>query len=100
MEQSLSTAREPVDEAAALHGYSDPQGNLENTIARAWKQVFNLPRVGRDENFFELGGNSLTGMQLTGLLTTSLSVHLPVVALFLNPTIRELAQMITDSENV
>jgi aryl carrier-like protein len=75
--------------------YTAPQGDLEEALARIWCQVFRVERIGRDDNFFELGGDSVLGMSLTELLAASLSVQLPVVDLFQNPTIRELALLIT-----
>jgi acyl carrier protein len=56
--------------------------------------VFHLEKVGRDDNFFELGGDSLVGMRLTEAFANSLSIQLPVVAIFQNPTVRELALLI------
>lgn len=92
MEPSLNETA--VRETGAT-GYAEARGEIEKVIAQLWREVFHLERVGRDDNFFELGGDSSKGMQLMELFATRLSVQLPVVALFLNPTIGELAQLIT-----
>jgi hypothetical protein len=89
-----------MDEAATFPGHEKPRGDIEKALAQLWGQVFKSAGVGRDDNFFELGGNSLTGLQLTELLATRMSVQLPVVALFLHPTVRELAQLITDERQI
>jgi aryl carrier-like protein len=86
---------DPEDESREAGAYEEPRGEIEQAIAQLWRQAFHLERVGRNENFFELGGNSLLAMQLMEAFAASLTVQLPVVALFLNPTIRELAQLVT-----
>lgn len=45
-------------------------------------------------NFFELGGNSLLGMDLAELLASRLGIQNPVVMLFRRPTVREMMQII------
>lgn len=74
--------------------YEEPQGEIERAIAPYWRELFGLERIGRNDNFFELGGDSLIGMKLTEAFAVHLDLQLPVVAIFQNPTIRELAQLI------
>jgi hypothetical protein len=76
--------------------YEEPLGDLEIAIAQVWADTLKLPRVGRNDNFFELGGNSLIGMDLTEILASRHAIEVPVVALFQNPTVRDLAQSISD----
>jgi hypothetical protein len=71
-----------------------PLEELERAITQVWKDVFQLEQIGREENFFELGGNSLLGMDLTELLANRLGIQIPVLVLFRFPTIRELAEII------
>jgi hypothetical protein len=58
--------------------------------------VFKLAHIGREDNFFELGGNSLLGMDLTELLAARLGIQIPVLTLFLHPSIGELAQALAE----
>ena len=74
--------------------YEPPEGELEQAIAGIWQDVFRIKRVGRNDNFFQLGGDSLVGIELMETLAARLQIQLPVVTLFLNPTIREMAAMI------
>jgi phthiocerol/phenolphthiocerol synthesis type-I polyketide synthase E len=96
MEQSLrkGCAVSPVDRSNEGTPYEDPRGETEQAIASVWREVFGFERIGRDDNFFELGGNSLLGMTLVETLGRRLNVELPVVTLFLNPTIREVAGLV------
>jgi len=75
--------------------YEDPQGDVEQAIAGVWRDVFHLQRIGRNDNFFGLGGDSLLAMKLVEALAADLDVQLAVVLLFRNPTVRELAQLMT-----
>lgn len=78
--------------------YEEPQGEMELAIAQTWRDAFRLEKIGRNANFFELGGNSLLGMELTQMLAERLAVQVPVVVLFQYPTIREMAEIISTVE--
>ncbi len=68
--------------------------DVERTIADLWKELFGLAEVGRDDNFFALGGDSLLAMNLTGRISERLDVEFSPVMLFLNPTPRLSAECI------
>jgi hypothetical protein len=79
--------------------YEEPQGEMEMVIAQIWRDTFHLDRIGRNDNFFGLGGNSLLGMELTERLAYSTELQIPVVLLFQYPTVRELAEIISAAES-
>jgi amino acid adenylation domain-containing protein len=64
-------------------GFHDP-------IQSIWREALNLEQVGVDDNFFDLGGNSLLLVQVHGALRKRLGLNMPVTALFEFPTIRAL----------
>ncbi|HEX2084805.1 MAG TPA: SDR family NAD(P)-dependent oxidoreductase [Solirubrobacteraceae bacterium] len=64
----------------------------EKLLADLWAEVLGLEEVGVDDNFFDLGGNSLMGLQLITRVKRELKVRVPAVALFEAPTIRTLAR--------
>lgn len=74
--------------------YEEPQGEIEMAIAQVWKDAFRIEKIGRHDNFFGLGGNSLLGMELTDMLAKRLAIQVPVVVLFQYPTIREIAEIL------
>jgi Phosphopantetheine attachment site len=74
--------------------YEEPQGELEEAIAQVWKEAFKLEKIGRNDNFFWLGGNSLLGMDLSEMLTTRLALEISVLTIFQYPSIREVASLI------
>jgi nonribosomal peptide synthetase DhbF len=54
--------------------------------------VLGLPRIGRDDNFFDLGGNSLRLMTVAGRLKRVFGKPVAVLDLFQYTTVRTLAQ--------
>lgn len=84
-----------VDQIDSLENDELSPELVERTVAEVWQSVFNLPDIDRDANFFELGGNSLLGMDLTELLATRLGVEISVLTLFQNPSIREMTAIIS-----
>jgi oxalate---CoA ligase len=71
-----------------------PWNPTEAYIAEIWKRLFRLDVVGRDDDFFELGGTSLMAAQMVAELNLSLGVTFQPAILFSAPTPRLLNQMI------
>ena len=68
-----------------------PRSELERAIAEIWREVLGGAQPGVDDNFFDLGGNSLQLIQVHRRLSPLLAHELPLVAMFRKPTIRALA---------
>jgi acyl transferase domain-containing protein/acyl carrier protein len=68
---------------------------LERTIAGVWQSALGISSVGVDDNFFDLGGTSLVGMQIVSQLRGSLGVEIPAIALYEAPTIRTLVKLLS-----
>ncbi|HYG65036.1 MAG TPA: non-ribosomal peptide synthetase [Thermoanaerobaculia bacterium] len=102
--QFLGRISEPVksrvflDRPAMAEPFVTPRGDLERTIAAAWREVLRLPRVGVREQFFEVGGSSLLLPRLQGLLEKALGRELAMMDLFRYPTIEELARHLADQK--
>ena len=71
-----------------------PATVLEQTIATMWADIFQVDRVGLDENFFDLGGHSLLLLEAHRRLQAQTQATLPVVALFQYPTVRSLSRFL------
>jgi len=80
-------------------GYVAASTALQRAVIEAWKQALGVERVGVDDNFFDLGGQSFLIMQVHARLTRELARELPVVALFQYPTVRALAGFLGDAED-
>ncbi|HET7866203.1 MAG TPA: AMP-binding protein, partial [Burkholderiaceae bacterium] len=85
----------PAPEGSAFSAaqFEPPQGAIESTLAALWCELLGLERVGRADNFFQLGGHSLLAVTLIERMR-SLGWQLPVRALFVSPTLAELARAV------
>ena len=70
---------------------------VEDALARMWADVLKRERVGPDENFFELGGQSVSALTLFEMVGERFAIELPLFTIFQFPTIRELARRICES---
>ena len=86
---SAAAAEPPRPRPAAP---SAPAGETERVVAEVWQELFGLEQIGVEENFFDLGGQSILLVQAHERLRERLGVDLPVVALLQFPTIRSLAR--------
>lgn len=74
--------------------YEAPMTELEHKLARAWQEVLCLEKIGRNDGFFELGGNSLIATQLTWKMRQESGVEVPIRMLFELGTVAGLARWI------
>ncbi|PXX66691.1 non-ribosomal peptide synthase protein (TIGR01720 family)/amino acid adenylation domain-containing protein [Nocardia tenerifensis] len=71
-----------------------PATPVEKIVAEVFGEVLGLDRVGADDDFFALGGNSLIATQLVARLGAAVDAKVPVRTLFETPTVRSLAAAI------
>jgi acyl carrier protein len=76
--------------------YAEPATPLEIVLADIYCLLLGTGRVGATDSFFDLGGNSLQAMRLTGMLSQELDVDIGAAAVFLAPTPRRLAALLRD----
>jgi pyochelin synthetase len=75
--------------------YVAPQNAIEQAIADVWKRVLDLEKVGVNNNFFEIGGNSLLITKVYSKLLNTLGDRIEFISmieLFKYPTINSLAK--------
>ena len=70
--------------------YAAPQTAVQRTLAEVWADRLGLDRVGLDDNFFDLGGNSLLSIQCIAQLEER-GLRLPIVKHYQHPTVRACA---------
>ncbi|MBN3899198.1 MAG: amino acid adenylation domain-containing protein [Nostoc sp. NOS(2021)] len=73
-----------------------PRTATEEVLAGIWSDVLGLEQVGIHDNFFALGGHSLSAMQVIARLRETFKVELPISCLFDYPTVVELDQQISE----
>jgi amino acid adenylation domain-containing protein len=74
--------------------YVAPRTPVEESLAAIWAEVLKLPRVGVEDNFFEIGGQSLLATQVVSRVRDAFAVELPVRSLFQQPDLAGLAQAV------
>lgn len=84
----------PAPEYGDTNGYRAPAGPVEKTVAGIFARVLGLERVGVDDSFFELGGDSLAAMRVIAAINTTLNADLPVRALLHASSTRGLSQLL------
>ncbi len=90
----LDTGALPAAEYQDGDCYRAPASAVEEILAGIYAQVLGLERVGVDESFFDLGGDSLSAMRLVAAINTSLDAGLAVRTLFDAPSVAQLAPRI------
>ena len=86
----LDTRALPAPEYSA-GAYRAPGSPTEEVLAGIYGQVLGLERVGVDESFFDLGGDSLSAMRVIAAVNKSFDAGLAVRAVFEAPTVAGLA---------
>jgi acyl-CoA synthetase (AMP-forming)/AMP-acid ligase II/acyl carrier protein len=76
--------------------YSPARNPIEKTTAQIWAEVLGVTQVGSHDNFFTLGGDSLSATRVVARLQSAFQLDLPVRVLFDYPTVAELSQMISE----
>ena len=90
----LDTRALPAPEHQDADRYRAPASTTEEILAGIYAQVLGLERVGVDDSFFDLGGDSLSAMRLIAAVNTTLDAGLAVRTLFDAPTVAQLAPRI------
>lgn len=76
-----------------------PATDIERWIAGVWRDLLGL-EVGRRDDFFELGGDSLIALQMTAKIRETLGLDLPLRQLFEAPTVAALARFLKETKAV
>ncbi|UHA72708.1 non-ribosomal peptide synthetase [Paenibacillus sp. 481] len=72
--------------------FEAPATDIEQRIAAIWKDVLKVNDISVTDNFFRLGGHSLTATILVSRLQKEFKVQYPLRELFTKPTIRDLGR--------
>jgi thioesterase domain-containing protein/acyl carrier protein len=73
------------------------EGDLEQSLLRWWKELLGIDEVGLDDDFFDLGGHSLIGVQLFNNVKEEFGIDLSLATLFEARTVRQIANLIREA---
>jgi acyl transferase domain-containing protein/acyl carrier protein len=76
--------------------YVPPREGTETELAETWSRVLRLDKVGIDDDFFRLGGNSVLAIEVVARIRKVLKVPVPTSAVMGFPTVRRLAAQIDE----
>jgi acyl carrier protein len=69
--------------------------NVERAVAAIWSEVLHVQNIGRNSNFFDLGGHSLSMLRVLGRLEEQYPQRLVMVDLFEHPTVASVAEFLS-----
>jgi amino acid adenylation domain-containing protein len=85
---------EPAETASARDegpGYVAPRTPVERFLADCWRDVLQIEKVSAHDNFFDLGGHSLSATQIVSRVRDQFGLELPLYRVFERPTLELLA---------
>ncbi|MRN57175.1 non-ribosomal peptide synthetase [Paenibacillus monticola] len=71
--------------------YKAPSNDVENTLVEVWKELLGVSQIGVEDNFFDIGGNSVLVMEMFNRIEKIYPNQLKVVDIFKYTTIHKLA---------
>lgn len=74
--------------------FAEPSTPFEIELAAMWRDLLGVDRVGRDDDFFELGGQSLIAVRLFTRIRKKFAVDLEISTLFEAPTVAQCAAVL------
>jgi oxalate---CoA ligase len=75
--------------------YAPPRTDLEAAVAEIWSSVLRLERIGVDEPFLELGGDSILAGRVAARVCERFAIELSLTSLFAAPTVAAMADLVT-----
>lgn len=77
-----------------LTPYEAPTNEIETAITEIWQGILGIQQIGVNDQFVELGGNSLLAIQMIAITSETFQIDLAVDSFFKEPTIRGLAEVV------
>jgi len=84
----------PVTGFASAQSSSASADNTARRLTRIWQELLGIESIGLDQNYFDLGGDSVLAVHLFAQIEKEFNVKLPLATLFEAPTIQELARIL------
>ncbi|MBE9068750.1 alpha/beta fold hydrolase, partial [Leptolyngbya cf. ectocarpi LEGE 11479] len=108
--QELTVSQHPTESADStsanlsrdqLEGrFFAPSNPLELKLTQIWESVLGVRPLSVEDNFFEVGGNSLLAVQLFNQMQQQLDCALPLATLFQAPNVRQFAALLSQDQPV
>ncbi|WP_067510180.1 non-ribosomal peptide synthetase [Actinoplanes sp. TFC3] len=86
----------PTRQDGAGTGYVAPRDPTEEALARIWSEVLDIPRVGVEDDYFALGGDSINSLRVVARMRTAFGVEVTPRDVFEGPRVAALAATVRD----
>ncbi len=80
------------------NAYVAPRTALEEVVMNVWAHILGIEKIGAEDDFFELGGDSVLATQIISQLRDMFRTDLPPIVMFEAPTIEKLASYMIANE--
>ncbi|HZY17564.1 MAG TPA: SDR family oxidoreductase [Ramlibacter sp.] len=90
----------PVAATRSAGGSSSQLNPVETVIADVWRELLGVDEVGRDDDFFALGGHSLAAVRLFARIRKQWNLDLPLATLFQGSTLAGLSALVAQAGNL
>ncbi|WP_312877594.1 non-ribosomal peptide synthetase [Lentzea indica] len=77
-------------------GQIAPRTEAERVVAKVWSEVLGVERIGVEDNFFTLGGDSIVSIRVSSRLSEAFGTHISPRAVFTHPTVAALAAAVAE----
>ena len=78
--------------------YVLPTNEIETALVSIWEKILDVRPIGISDNFFDLGGHSLSATRVVSRIFTRYQLEIPLHSLFQSPTIAEMAAVINQHQ--
>lgn len=90
----------PNAEKVKTKKYVAPRNEMEEKLVTIWSDFLKIEQISMDDNFFEIGGNSMKVFQLLSIINSSLNTDLKIISFFQYPTIETLAENLDKAKSI
>ncbi|HLP57773.1 MAG TPA: amino acid adenylation domain-containing protein, partial [Candidatus Deferrimicrobium sp.] len=91
---TVAAPQDAVPRPEISAAYIAPRDETEQMVARIWEHFFGIEKIGCNDDFSELGGDSLKAVTLVARVQKAMNVQIPLADFFKNPTVAGLAAYI------
>jgi acyl carrier protein len=74
--------------------YVPPTTDTQKAIAQIWSEILGIDEIGIHDNFFDLGGHSLTATRVVARIRTAFAIDLSLAEFFASATIKDVSEIV------
>ena len=96
-QRNLKPAKKLHARQGTADSYEPPRNDLEQKITDIWSDLLGIEKVGINDDFFELGGNSLLATQVIYRMRAEIHVDMPIKSFFEAPTVSGISEKLEEA---